>query len=530
MMVERRPLVLNVDDQDPERYIKTRDLKQNGFEVLEAKTGAEALRLIEHFHPPVVLLDVQLPDINGYEVCAFIKKKWPDIMVLQTSATFVTSAHRTHGLEQGADGYLVQPAEPLELTAAINALLRIHRAESAQRALNATLEQRMQDRTRDLAEANTRLSAEIGERKKAEAALVQSQKMEAIGQLTGGLAHDFNNLLTAVVGSLDLIRARATDARIVRWAENAFNAARRGSKLTSQLLAFSRTQQLETTAVDVNALIDNMRDLLNQSLGASITVDTRLQPGLPAAVADANQLELAILNLAINARDAMPDGGTLTIATSIAGANQNTVVISITDTGTGMSEETAAKAFDPFFTTKPPGQGTGLGLAQVYGVIRQLGGDVSLRTKIGEGTTFELRLIKSQTEAAHASPGGTSVSRGRSERLLIVDDDPDVREIMTGVLSDLGYVVQEAQHGEAAIGSLAKFAPDLLIVDFAMPGINGAEVAAAARKHDPQLRILFVSGFADSGSLEAAVGKAPLLRKPFRPVELAAAVREALDS
>jgi CheY-like chemotaxis protein len=273
-----------------------------------------------------------------------------------------------------------------------------------------------------------------------------------------------------------------------------------------------------------------MRDLLNQSLGASITVDTRLQPGLPAAVADANQLELAILNLAINARDAMPDGGTLTIATSIAGANQNTVVISITDTGTGMSEETAAKAFDPFFTTKPPGQGTGLGLAQVYGVIRQLGGDVSLRTKIGEGTTFELRLIKSQTEAAHASPGGTSVSRGRSERLLIVDDDPDVREIMTGVLSDLGYVVQEAQHGEAAIGSLAKFAPDLLIVDFAMPGINGAEVAAAARKHDPQLRILFVSGFADSGSLEAAVGKAPLLRKPFRPVELAAAVREALDS
>src|SRR5262245_14395043 len=160
MMIEPRPVILNVDDQDAERYIKTRDLKQNGFEVLEAKTGAEALRLIEHFRPPVVLLDVQLPDISGFEVCAFIKQKWPDVMVLQTSATFTTSQHRARGLEGGADGYLVQPAEPLELTAAINALLRIHRMESTQRALNATLEQRVHDRVRDLAEANARLKAE----------------------------------------------------------------------------------------------------------------------------------------------------------------------------------------------------------------------------------------------------------------------------------------------------------------------------------------------------------------------------------
>jgi signal transduction histidine kinase len=529
MTTESRPLVLNVDDQDAERYIKTRDLKQNGFEVLEAKTGAEALRLIEHFRPPVVLLDVQLPDISGYEVCAFIKQKWPEVMVLQTSATFTTSEHRARGLQGGADAYLVQPAEPLELTAAINALLRLHRMEAQQRAMNATLEQRVQDRVRDLAEANARLKAEMVQRKKAEAALLQSQKMEAVGQLTGGLAHDFNNLLTAVIGSVDLIKARATDARIIRWAENAANAAHRGSKLTSQLLAFSRTQQLATVPVDINALIDNMRDLLNQSLGASVTVETRLQPDLPPALADANQLELAILNLAINSRDAMPSGGTLTIATSLDGEFQNVVVVSVIDTGTGMSEQVAAKAFDPFFTTKPPGKGTGLGLAQVYGIVRQLGGEVTLQSKVGEGTTIELRLMRSTVEASRSEAATAAMSRG-NEKLLIVDDDPDVRDIMTSVLTDLGYVVEEASQGDAAVGLLAAFSPDLLIIDFAMPGLNGAEVAAAARMSNPDIRILFVSGFADTRKLEAAVGKASLLRKPFRPAELATAVRDVLDS
>jgi CheY-like chemotaxis protein len=272
-----------------------------------------------------------------------------------------------------------------------------------------------------------------------------------------------------------------------------------------------------------------MRDLLNQSLGASITVETRLQPDLPAALADANQLELAILNLAINARDAMPSGGTLTIATSLTGEFQNVVVVSITDTGTGMSEQVAAKAFDPFFTTKPPGKGTGLGLAQVYGIIRQLGGEVSLQSKLGEGTTIELSLMRSTVEASQSESARTAMRRGQSEKLLIVDDDPDVRDIMTSVLSDLGYVVEEASQGDAAVGLLSAFSPDLLIIDFAMPGLNGADVAAAARMSNPDIRILFVSGFADTGTLDAAVGKASLLRKPFRPADLAAAVRDALD-
>ncbi|WLA89063.1 response regulator [Bradyrhizobium elkanii] len=352
-------VVVNVDDQDAPRYVKTRDLQEHGFTVIEARTGAEALRVIEAERPPIVLLDVELPEITGYDVCSFIKKKWPDVMVLMTSSTFRTSVHRTRDLDSGADTYLVQPAEPLELAAAVNALPRIRSAEDSMRALNASLEQRIKDRVADLEAANLKLRGEIEARERAEAALVQSQKMEAIGQLTGGLAHDFNNLLTAVVGNLDMIRMRATDPRIVRQAEHAFKAAERGSKLTAQLLAFSRTQKLATAPVDLSALISGMGALVNQTLGAEITVETDLFEGLPHALADTNQLELAILNLSINARDAMPGGGTLTISTKSDATNPQRVVVCVADTGTGMPPEVVARAFDPFFTTKRRARGRG---------------------------------------------------------------------------------------------------------------------------------------------------------------------------
>lgn len=521
-------LVLNVDDQDAPRYVKTRDLQEAGFSVVEARTGAEALRLVETEMPQIVLLDVELPDITGYDVCAFIKKKWPDVMVLMTSSTFTTAPHRTRGLDSGADTYLVQPAEPLELAAAVNALLRIRKAEDQMRALNATLEQRVKDRVADLESANLKLKHEMEQRQRAEMALVQSQKMEAIGQLTGGLAHDFNNLLTAVVGNLDLIRMRATDPRISRQAEHAFNAAQRGAKLTAQLLAFSRTQKLATVPVDLNALIGGMGDLLNQSLGAEVTVNTDLENGLPHAMADANQLELAILNLSINARDAMPDGGTLTISTRRDPLDEEAIVVCVADTGTGMPPDIVARAFDPFFTTKPPGKGTGLGLSQVYGIVRQLGGDVSIDTEPGKGTRINIVLRVAHASAEHENVRPSHAAQG-SESILIVDDDPDVRQIMFGVLSDLGYQVREAANGETALQMLNDVRPRLLVLDFGMPGVNGAEVAAAARKQNEDLRVLFVSGYSDTAAIEKAVGKAALLHKPFRPVEFAAAVRSCLD-
>lgn len=529
-MIERNnTLILNVDDQDAPRYVKTRDLQECGFTVIEARTGAEALRLIEGEQPPIVLLDVELPDITGYDVCSFIKKKWPEVMVLMTSSTFTTSPHRTRGLDSGADSYLVQPAEPLELAAAVNALLRIRNAEDNMRALNATLDQRVRDRTAELEASNQRLTHEMDQRHRAEAALVQSQKMEAVGQLTGGLAHDFNNLLTAVVGNLDLIRRRATDSRIARQAEQAFKAAERGAKLTAQLLAFSRTQKLATAAVDLNALIGGMYELLNQTLGAEVKVDINLMHGLPHALADANQLELAILNLSINARDAMPGGGTLTISTGHDPTASERVIICVADTGTGMPPEIVARAFDPFFTTKPPGKGTGLGLSQVYGIVRQIGGDVTIDTEVGKGTSIHIALPLAHAKATNEHVEPAAALRG-SETILIVDDDADVRQIMSGVLSELGYRVTEAGDGEAALDMLKSYQPDLMVIDFGMPGSNGAEVAAAARQSNEDLRILFVSGYSDTSAIEKAVGKAALLHKPFLPAEFVAAVRSSLDA
>jgi signal transduction histidine kinase len=358
-------------------------------------------------------------------------------------------------LDSGADSYLVLPIEPTELVAAVRALLRICRTEDELRKLNASLERRIAERTSELNEAVGNLRREIAQRQKAEAALAQAQKMEAVGQLTGGIAHDFNNLLTAVVGNLDLIRARATDTRMIRLAENAFKAAERGSRLTAQLLAFSRTQRLVTKPVDVNALITGMSELLNQSLGAAVILKTDFDAALPPAMADSNQLELAILNLAINARDAMPDGGTLTIATSSLPVTSDRpfIRIQVSDTGSGMAPEVAARAFDPFFTTKAAGKGTGLGLSQVYGITKQLGGDVQLTSKIGEGTSVSIHLSVAREEEVtpERQDQKSVVNRANSEKILLVDDDEDVSNLVSGFLSEIGYDVHARSPGPMAL-------------------------------------------------------------------------------
>jgi len=527
------PLILNVDDDLAGRYVKNRSLRLGGWEVVDADSGTAALQLVEQLHPALVLLDINMPDINGLEVCRRIKDRWPDVIVVQISATAVSSADRITGLESGADCYLTMPVDPTELVAVTQAMLRLRRAEAQAQAsneryrmivesaidyaiftcgldgrvtswnrgseailgytsaeiigepcerifmaddvandvaakemrcarrgesvraerwhrrrdgtrfwssgrivplrdacgevagflkilydrtaekeardalisLNEQLETRVAERTAELEAANERLLEEMAERDRTGEQIRQLQKMEAIGHLTGGIAHDFNNLLTAILGALEIVRRRVEEPRAVRLLDSATSAAERGSRLVKQLLAFARKQDLALEAVTIPELIREMRDLLERSIGSSIIVRYAFDPDIWPVNADANQLQAALLNLSINARDAMPDGGCLVLSGRNipgAGGDGDCVEICVTDTGTGMTDEVKARVFEPFFTTKDVGRGTGLGLAQVYGFVRQCGGDVALESEIGKGTTVRLRLPRSSSSAVAA--------------------------------------------------------------------------------------------------------------------------------
>jgi signal transduction histidine kinase/ActR/RegA family two-component response regulator len=368
-------------------------------------------------------------------------------------------------------------------------------------------------------------------------ALFRSQKMEAVGQLTGGIAHDFNNLLTPIMGGLELLAARTDDPRMKRVADTALESARRGAKLTGQLLAFSRIQRISMAPVAVNALIDKMETLLRHTIGRAITIDMALAPDAGHGLCDTNQLENAILNLAINARDAMPEGGTLTISTARltlpdeADHRAGTFVrIRVQDTGAGMPSEVAARATEPFFSTKPLGKGTGLGLAQVYGIAQQSGGTLRISSRVGEGTAVDILLPASEAGQAVDCESDASVAaapRSLRARVLVVDDDDDVRAFLIASLEGLGHDVIAAENGEEGLNRLREGRPDLALIDYAMPGMHGAEVARAARDIAPGLPIVFVTGYAESEQLEAALGRdVPVLRKPFTIPDLAAAVED----
>jgi PAS domain S-box-containing protein len=373
----------------------------------------------------------------------------------------------------------------------------------------------------------------------AEAALRQAQKMEAIGKLTGGIAHDFNNLLQGVAGSLDLIRLKpGNPERVLMWADVALKAVERGGKLTSQVLAFSRSQQLELRPLVVSGLVLGMHDLLNRTLGPSIRVTLQLETDGVQALYDETQLEMAILNLAINARDAMDGSGDLTIKTRdmrMEGDPEltagNYVELSVSDTGTGMPPDVLARAFDPFFSTKGIGKGTGLGLSQVYGIMRQAGGTARIESRLGAGTTVRLYLPRTETVPLPKDlPVVFDIDlHRRSATVLIVDDDPDLRRIMVDCLNELAYASLEAEDGYAGLAALDRSGPDAMIIDYAMPGITGAEVARQARLKYPELPIILASGYADIAAIEASLGRdTPILRKPFRVEELDAVLAAAL--
>jgi len=399
------------------------------------------------------------------------------------------------------------------------------RIEAELHELNETLEKRVAERTAAL--------------EKTQAALQQAQKMEAIGNLTGGIAHDFNNLLQGLTGSLDLIRNKPQDTeRVRRWAEAGLQAAERGAKLTAQLLAFSRAQKLEVKPLNLNTLLEEMRDLLGRTLGPSTRVTMDLAPDAGAVLGDQTQLEMAVLNLAINARDAMPDGGVLTLVTrplAIASDLElqagDYVELRVSDTGAGMSDEVIARAFDPFFTTKGVGKGTGLGLSQVYGMAQQAGGVARIGSEPGLGTTIS--IILRATDAAGDGEAKDKqrefTTADRSATVLVIDDDPDVRAFLAESLDAFGYAVLEAGDGLSGLELLAQRKPDLLLVDYAMPGMTGAEVAARVRKIHTDMPIIFASGYAETAALENVQDvHTAILRKPFRLGELQEAVANLL--
>ncbi|HYZ31033.1 MAG TPA: ATP-binding protein [Crenalkalicoccus sp.] len=410
----------------------------------------------------------------------------------------------------GNVSFLERPFHPTTLVSVARAALRgrrrqyeararleeVRRGEEALRRANEMLEERVAERTRALSESHERLMRQVAERERMEAQLRQAQKVEAIGQLTGGVAHDFNNLLMAVLGNLALLRKRLPpgDPLAQRLVEGAMQGAQRGAALTQRLLAFARRQDLRPEAVDLGALVRGIAELIRRSVGPRVELRLAVAEGLPHALVDANQIELALLNLAVNARDAMPEGGRLDIAVEAPGAGEATgglppltcgyLRLRVSDTGSGMDAATLARAVEPFFSTKPPGQGTGLGLSMVHGLARQLGGDLRLASAPGRGTTVEMWLPAATSEAGR--PGGPAqanpaeLAAAPPSRILVVDDDPLIARSTADMLIDLGHTVIEAESGGQALQLLRSGAEvDLILTDFAMPGMTGLELTRA---------------------------------------------------
>jgi DNA-binding response OmpR family regulator len=498
-------IVLADDNAEMRSYVSGL-LRAAGHEVMETHDGAAALEETRLRPPDLVIADVMMPGLDGFGLAAALRSdvRTAGLPLILLSARAGEDA-RIEGLAAGADDYLVKPFSARELVARVDGGLRL-----------------------------TRLRRDM------EGQLRQVQKMEAVGQLTGGIAHDFNNLLTAILGGLDLILKRTEDERIRRLAENGLAAAERGAKLASQLLAFSRTQRLQIQAVDLRAVLDQAREAVARAVGPAVALDISIDDAGRFVMADSAQVELALVNLAANARDAMPDGGRLSIAVATREVEGDPElppgrysVLSVTDTGEGMSPEVADRAFDPFFSTRGVGKGSGLGLSQVYATARKCGGVARIESRPQAGAAVRIFLPAAEPAEEAARPQTAKAEGAVAERggatVLVIDDDELVRRLFVEGLQDGGFRVIEASDGRAGLELLDRDPPDVMVVDYAMPGMNGGEVARLARARWPDLPILFATGFADSADL-ALIPGAVVLGKPLTLPTLTAALDRALTA
>jgi len=513
-----------------QRYRTLFDSIDEGFCIIEFFDGPHG-PLSDYVHieaNPAYALHAGIPNVVGQKLREMVPDEadgWAELYgsVLRTGVPirFERELVATgRYLELAA--FRIEPPSRRQVAVLFQDITSRKKADEAMQRMNETLEARV-------AEA-------IAERKHAEEALRQSQKMEAVGQLTGGIAHDFNNLLTGIIGSLDLLQVRLRQGRtteIDRYVAAAQGASKRAAALTHRLLAFSRRQTLDPKQTDVNRLVIGMEELIRRTVGPQITVEVVTAGGLWSTLIDSSQLENALLNLCINARDAMPEGGRITIETANKWLDDRAakdrdlppgqyLSLCVTDNGAGMTPDVIARAFDPFFTTKPIGQGTGLGLSMVYGFVRQSGGQVRIYSEVGHGTTMCLYLPRHYGDSAEtvaAAVPATSAHARSGKTVLVVDDEPSVRMLVTEVLEELGYIPVEASDGPAGLRMLqSDMRVDLLVTDVGLPGgINGRQLADAARTTRPDLKVLFITGYAENaiignGHLAPNMG---VLTKPF---------------
>src|SRR6266849_1167250 len=534
---EEKVNILLVDDQPGKLLGYEVILSELGENLIKAGSANEALEQLLRSDVAVVLIDVCMPDLDGFELAAMIREhpRFQKTAIIFVSAIQVTDIDLLRGYAAGAVDYVPVPVVPDLLRAKVRVFAELYRKTRQLEALNAELERRVAERTAELAQTNADLERRVEERTaEREAALAQvheMQKVESLGQLTGGVAHDFNNLLMAVLGNLEILRKYIPDdAKLLRLIDGAIQGAERGATLTKRMLAFARRQELKPATVDVPPLVDSMVEMLSRSLGPGVEITTQFEDDVPAARVDPNQLELALLNLALNARDAMPRGGMLTICARRAVVGVGDVLglkpgeyvrIAEEDTGFGMEETTVKRATEPFFTTKGPGRGTGLGLSMVDGLVAQSGGAMRISSQVGTGTTIELWLPVAAPETVEEGrPAGPPRIDGlRACRVLVVDDDPIVAAGTAAMLEDLGHSTIEVSSAESALQVLSRETDiDFVITDHAMPGMTGTELAELIRRSWPRLPVVLASGYPEVPADELGV---PRLAKPYRQEELA---------
>jgi signal transduction histidine kinase len=533
--------ILLVDDQPAKLMSYEVILSELGENLIKANSANEALHHLLRREIAVVLIDVVMPDLDGFELAAMIREhpRCRRTAIIFVSAIQMDEPDLLRGYQAGAVDYVPVPVVPELLRAKVRVFADLYRKTRQLEQLNSELERRVEERTAELERTNAELEQRVEERtREREAAWAQvheMQKLESIGQLTGGVAHDFNNLLMVILGNLQLLRKRLPeDPRLLRLVDGAMQGADRGATLTKHMLAFARRQELRPETVDVPRLVNGMEEMLRRTLGPGIQIVTTYRPDLPPIRVDPNQLELALLNLALNARDAMPYGGRLVIGGSCVASGADHpkdleagryVCLTVSDSGAGMDEATLRRAADPFFTTKGVGKGTGLGLSMVQGVAAQSGGAMRITSTPGDGTTVELWLPLSDTASvADAAPEAALFrAGGGSCRVMVVDDDPLVVASTAAMLEDVGHIVAEALSGARALDMLRLGTKvDVVVTDHAMPGMSGSELARQIRLQWPDLPVILATGYAElPSSVDPSL---PRLSKPYLQEELVAQI------